>query len=508
MTDVTQLSDEELMKLVNPPADVASMSDEDLLKAAGLPPPASYGLKEQAVRGAGLTASALAKGAVGAINVIPDAATVVKNYIEHPHVPSWEEINPFSPKAWPSNTPSAVINQQLDKYLPSPQTTAEKVASFGLGAEGGALVPMPSASSLGVAAAPSEFASPASQQARRLAQSLQQTQKSGLVVPPSTTNPTLLNKAIETIGGKEATQNQARVINQQARNALAAKDLGLKPEVFTPEAVAAVKNEAGQGYEAARAIPSVKTDSQYLEDMTHVLKESHGSNASFPGSANPDVAKLVDTYLQPEFTGDAGVSAIKLLRGKASDAYRTGNSELGMAYKGLSTAIEKQLERGAQRAGGPYADLVASLRQARKTYAQASTIEDAMDPQGNVLGPKLAAAWRRDEPLSGGIKLAAEHAASYPKASLPPNSSNISHLNMYGAPALSVLAEHATGSPLGLAAGAALPLVRSGSRSYLLSKMGQRGGLPEQSGKIATMAKLLAKEGTKPTAIAGAVNAQ
>ncbi len=453
----------------------------------------------QLARGIGLSANALAHGVVGAINVIPDAATAAYDFARNPHIPSWSEINPFSAQAWPENTPSAYAGRALDSALPTPQTTAEKVASFGLGMEGGAMVPnLP----IPGAKAPSEFMPPAQQQAQRLADSLQKSHDAGYVVPPSTTNPGLINKTLETIGGKEATQNQARVINQQARNAGAAADIGLKPEVFTPEAVAAVKQEAGQGFEAARQIPTIKTGRGYNDALDSVLKETHGSNASFPGSANPDVEKLVSIYRQPEFTGDAAVSAMKMLRSKASDAYRQGNSEMGIAYKGISNAIEGELERGAQQAGGPHTDLVSALRQARKTYAQASTIEDVMSPQGDVSGQKLAAAWRRGEPLSGNLKEAAEHAANYPKANLPANSSNISHLNMYGSPAISLMAEHATGSPLGLLAGAALPMVRGGARKFLLSDAGQSAGRPGTGSKLAE-----ALEKRFPNTVAGATNA-
>jgi hypothetical protein len=440
-----------------------------------------------------------------------------------------------------------------------------------------------------IAGTPAGFVNEAQAKAQRLASSLSKSQGAGFVVPPSTTNPSWWNKTIETIGGKEATQNQARVINQNARNAGAATDLGLKPEVFTPEAVAAVKSEAGQAFQQARGIPRFNADETYSADLDKVLSQTRGANADFPGASNPDVEKLVETYRQPSMTGNSAVSAVQLLRQKASDAYRNGQSELGAAYKGISAAIERQTERGAlsleqkpdphqfsldmgfaqqgdvsarqlfdkavptthgpegvngpmvydpasgswkiqpqtqiktvqetrefgpsQQTGlpfstrapesfgpqpqaapqGQYSTLVDALRKARKTYAQASTVEEAMDPEGNVSGPKLAAAWNRDEPLSGNVLTAARHAASYPKANLPANSSNISHLNMYGAPALSVLAEHATGSPWALAAGAALPLGRAGARNYLLSGMGQAGGLPGQTSKAALLAKALSK---------------
>jgi len=460
--------------------------------------PPSPSLVDQAVRGAGLSANALAHGVTGAINLIPDAMTSAYNFARNPHMPSWKEINPFSAEAWPSNTPSAYVDRALNSVLPTPQTMPEKIASFGLGMEGGALVPnLP----IPGAKAPESFVSPQSLQAQRLAAGLKQAQDKGYVVPPSTTNPSLINKTLETIGGKEATQNQARIVNQTARNAGAATDIGLKPEVFTPDAVAAVKAEAGKGFENARSIPQIKTDPQYVQALDSVLKESHGSNASFPGSANPDIEKLVAIYRQPTFTGDAAVSAVKMLRAKASDAYRTGSSETGMAYKGLSNAIEAQLERGAQQAGGPYADLVGSMRQARKTYAQASTIEDVMDPAGNVNGQKLAAALRRGEPLSGNLLQAAEHAANYPKANLPANSSNVSHLNLYAA-ALLAKEGHEYGGMLGGAAGAALPFIRGGSRAYLLSGPGQSGARPAMALQL-----IQALQQRFPNSIAGAVNA-
>jgi hypothetical protein len=494
----TEVTDPGLLAQLN--GSPQPVSDPAILAQLNATDPGTGSISHQLLRGAGLSANALAHGVVGAVDMIPDAMTAAYNFAKNPHIPKWEEVNPFSAKAWPSNTPTAFADRALNSVLPTPVTTPEKVASFGLGMEGGALVPnLP----IPGAKAPDSFVSPQQQQAQRLAAGLKQAQDKGYVVPPSTTNPTLFNKTLETIGGKEATQNQARVLNQTARNTGAATDLGLKPEVFTPDAVAAVKQEAGQGFEAARAIPQVKTDPQYAAALDSVLKESHGSNASFPGSANPDIEKLVDIYRQPTFTGDAAVSAVKMLRSKASDAYRTGNSETGMAYKGLSNAIEAQLERGAQQAGGSYSDLVSQLRQARKTYAQASTVEDVMDPNGNVSGQKLAAALRRGEPLSGNLLQAAEHAANYPKANLPANSSNISHLNMYGGPLISLAAEHATGSPLGLLAGAALPVARAGSRAYLLSGTGQAGARPQMTSEL-----VQALQKKFPNSIAGTSNPQ
>lgn len=439
------------------------------------PEPEKPSLLSQAGRQAGLWGRAIINGITGMPAMAADAGVATRNLaynLSHGIKPTLADFNPFAKTGGTHQEyelPSHSFNQALTAAgVPAPQNAGEKVANFIESGLVGSRMPAPEAADQ----APANFVSPKDQQVQRTAEMLQQYRDKGLVVPPSTTNPVMKNKILETISGKEATQNTARAINQTGRNALAAEDLGLKPEVFTPEAVSAVKQEAGKAFEAARAIPSMRTDGQYVDDLTNVLKESHGSNASFPGSANPDVEKIVDTYLQPEFTGDSAVSAIKLLRGKATDAYRQGNSELGMAYKGVSQALEKQLERGSE--GTPYEGIMQSLRQARQTYAKASTIEDVMDPAGNVNGIKLAAALRRGEPLTGGLRTAAEHAANYPKANLPANSSNISHLDVY-APLMSALMGHGI---MEKAAGAAIPAARYAARGYLFTPWGQAGAIP------------------------------
>jgi hypothetical protein len=448
-------------------------------------------------RGAGLTARALIEGATALPMMIPNALQGMSDLIHDPHPPKWSDLDP---RTWvASDAPSERFNRGLDPVLPTPQSKSERVASMLLGMEGGALIPaIPTPG----AAAPAGFQNAAQMDAQRLSSSLKQVQQKGFVVPPSTTNPTTMNTTLESLAGKELTQNSARAINQQARNAAAATDIGLKPGVFTPSAVAAVKKEAGLQFENARAIPTVNTDAQYSADLDKVLQNSQGANASFPGASNPDIEKMVGIYRQPSFTGDAAVSAVKMLRGKASDAYSQGNSETGMAYKGLSAAIENQLERGAQ--GGPYADLVSSLRAARKTYARASTIEDAMDPNGNVSGTKLAAAWNRGEPLDGGLLQAAEHAANYPKANSPANSSNVSHLNAVGS-LFAAKEGYDIAGWKGAAAGLALPYSRQGARAALLSPMGQAMARPGGESYTARLARMLAD----PRLLAGgAANAQ
>jgi hypothetical protein len=551
-------------------------------------------------RGAGLSARALIQGAVGLPGQIADAGHSVYDLATSPEAraATWEQIK--HPSQWltpPNDSPTQQFDRALDPYLPTPQTTGEHAASVPLSMLGGAMTPQISVPG---ASAPANFMSPAQQKAQLLAAQLKNAQDAGYVVPPSTTNPTRFNRTVEGVAGRENTQNESRAINQQARDTGAAQDLGLQPEVFTPGAVAAVKKEAGQAFQQARSIPRFNADAEYGADLDKVLSQNRGANADFPGASNPDVEKLVETYRQPSMTGNSSVSAVQLLRQKANDAYRNGQSELGAAYKGISSAIERQTERGAlsleqkpdpqqfsldmgfanqgdissrqlfdktvptthgpegvngpmvydpqtakwsiqpqtqiktvqearefgpsQQGGlpfstrapesfgpqpqaapaGQYSTLIEGLRKARKTYAQASTIEEAMDPNGYVSGTKLASALGRGEPLEGNTLLAAQHAANYPKANLPANSSNVRKWS-FGASAVGAAEGYHVGGVKGAVVGGALPLSSEGARAYLLSGRGQTGALPSAARSPSALAQAL--KARAAGSAAGAANA-
>jgi hypothetical protein len=206
-------------------------------------------------------------------------------------------------------------------------------------------------------------------------------------------------------------------------------------------------------------------------------------------------------------TGNSVVSATKLLRDKASTAFRAGDGELGHAYKGISQALENQLDRAVQNTAlGQPSDIVSKLRASRQLYAKASLIQDSMSPDGTVLGPKLAAAWRKDEPITGPLRDAAEFAAQLPKANISSSASGspISHMGGMGSLIAAALMEGATKGEHGMlpmvAGAVAYPAARMGARKYLLSGLGQEGAIP----KLATRQ---ASRKMSPQALAAALSA-
>lgn len=446
-------------------------------------------------RAAGLTGRAVSEGVAGLPLMAMDAGVATRNLLGDLGSRIQIAGKPLMEPSPDYPLPSQTFEQQLTQAgLPEPQTGIERGTGMVEAALTGSRLP---GTAPGITEpAPPNFMTPAATKAQLTAQMLQKAQGEGFVVPPSTTNPSFFNRTLETVAGKENVQNWARRINDAVRQRSAASSLGFSSETpLTVQSMDAIKAASGEAYESARAVPMFRTSNDYLTRLAEIEQQNMGANASFPGAASPDVAKIIDTYLQPGMTGDSAVSAIKLLRTKASDAFSAGNSETGRVYRQIQGALEDELERGATAHGQP--NLVQKLRAARQQYAKASTIQDAMEPDGTVTGPGLARAWNNNVPMSGPLESAAEFARQFPKANLSSAASGspVSHLSTFGpliaggglgemGEVLSKLMPHGHGAELsllpaaGVVTGLSYPLIRAAARRRLLSPAGQAGALP------------------------------
>ena len=285
----------------------------------------------------------------------------------------------------PGNTESAL----LDQYFPHDQGLMEHVAGFIESGLAGGRVPSPTGSSVpsslysdapgavgsaarqlvggsdqftGTAAnaPPANFMTLAQALAARRAQQLQEAQARGFVVPPSTTNPTAANKTIETIGGKIATQQGAAVKNQlafdnAAKEAVSSPLLGInvsQDAPLTQGALDAVRKQAGEPYEELRGLGRMQTSPSYGAALDALYAKYKGAEVDFPDLARKDIADEIDTIRKPSFTGNSAVSAMQILRDKASKAYAGGDTGLGAVYKGMSKALEDEIEQHLTQA--PY----------------------------------------------------------------------------------------------------------------------------------------------------------
>lgn len=292
----------------------------------------------------------------------------------------------------------------------------------------------------------------------------------GYVIPPTQTNPNTLNKALEGLSGKVATAQAASVKNQPVTNRLAAEAVGLEADrPITREALDAVRSEAGKAYNAVRAAGTLKADAQYADDLAKIVDKYRVASKDFPELAQNDVANIVASVNKPQFSADAALDAIKILRERATKAYRMGDDELGAAYRSTSNALEGAIERNLQAAGAPAQQILKAFRDARQLIAKTYSVEEALNPTtGNVIAGKLGKQLAKSAPLSGELKTIAQFSQAFPKAGQEISSSfnGISPLDYTAANALMTL----SGNPLTLAGLVARPA----ARTVLLSSPYQR----------------------------------
>ena len=476
------VTDPDLLAQLNatPPAAAAVTDPNVLAQLNGTAPKPT--LADSFERGMRLAAR-IPLNAIAALPLIPMNAGVAARNL----------LDPLTGET-PYELPSAMWERALDQTLAKPSSKTEKatdilgpivMGGMASGAGDTAALLMGGGGPEAATQAPANFAAPAATRARVIADVLKRGNDEGLVVAPYTTNQSLSNWIIETLGGKVATQQAATSRNAASVLAMAKKAVGINPDApLTPGALQAIRAQAGKDYQAVRNIGDVATDGDYLQALTNVAQRAGGSAASFPGSKPSPLLAEIDTLLQPKFNTDAALTKIDELRQAKDVAYRAGENLTGRGYNQLANALEDQIERAlTARAAEPgsnvSADLVSKFRNSRRLIAVTHTIDDAMVPGSNDISlPRLAAALGREEPLSGQLRTAAEFASAFPKSTQEAGkigSSGINHTDTIG-PLIGALGE---GLPWYARVGAAsYPAARYAARRYLFSPSGQEGAIP------------------------------
>lgn len=306
---------------------------------------------------------------------------------------------------------------------------------------------------------------------------LKAAQDSGLSVPPSTVNPSLPNRVLESIGGKAATQQQNAVGNAGRVDSMIRDQLGMAPNApITTGAMQQIRNQAfNNGYAPLKQAGQFPVSKDYQAALDAITARNSNAAQSFPGAATPDIQAVVDSFRPPNGVFDAGhaVDATRALRTQAGDLYLQGNGAMAKAKTDISKAIEDELERQLGASGQNGAQLLQNFKSARQTIAQAHTVEDAIrEGSGSVEASSFGKAAQRGDPLSGNLKTIGEFANVFPKANQKVSqigSSGVSNVDA-GASALLGLAGGAAGGLWGATAGALPFVARPAARSLMLSQ--------------------------------------
>lgn len=346
--------------------------------------------------------------------------------------------------------------------LPEPQTTPEKVSDFLSTAVMGAALPSPNVVEDLV---PKNFV-PTPQ--LKNAAAFTNAREAGYTVPPATVEPTFKNRMLESLGGKIATQQDARVANTPVTEALSNRAFGL-PEnagAVTSEDLAGVRQAASPAYEALKQLGTVKSDQTYLDALKQIGSKQAGASKTFGGPFSESAVKpYLEALAKDEIPASDAVDATKVMRELADKAFAGGDKSTGNAFKQASNALESLLERRGKEAGQD--GLVEAFRAARKTIAQTYTADKAVNDAAGTFSPRvLAAQLKRGVPLEGDLKSIGQFGARFPKISEPLLESPTRYTDAMVPAGLSLL----SGSPAPLA----IPLTRDAVRAYLLSPQYQR----------------------------------
>lgn len=308
-------------------------------------------------------------------------------------------------------------------------------------------------------------------------QAAQKARQAGYVIPPSQTNPTLTNRMLEGTAGKISTAQRASRANETVTNDLVAKALGTTPDQLTPGGLAALRQQAGQAYDALGKIGPITPDQQFLSEIAGLGANSRSVNQAFPGLGNNQVNDLIAalTGNQSPIPADAAVNAMKQLRFESRANLRNSMDpaklDLGKAQKGAAGALEGLFDR--ELTAGGQTGLLDAFRNARQQIAKSHTVEKALGADGTVSAPALAAALKKGAPMTGDLLTVAEMGRAFPKAvqnlgnqSVLPISPLdwLAGIGLGGAGAL-------TGNPGLAAAAAARPAVRATILSQPYQKM-------------------------------------
>jgi hypothetical protein len=307
----------------------------------------------------------------------------------------------------------------------------------------------------------------------------EQSRNAGYVIPPSQTNPSMVNKVLEGISGKIQTGQHASLTNQAVTRELAASEMGLNPEDLTPANLQKIRNAAGQAYENLKQQSPFVVDDQFKNEVGALGQENKVMQRQFPDLANPKVDDALQSILgNKQFDANATVSAIKGYRQKATDLYQginksggnAGDREIAQTYQGIANSLENLIDRNLTNNG--QVGLVNDFRDARQTIAKAHTVEDAMNPTTFELNPQsFAKELQRGTPLTGGLRDIAEFATAFPKAAQNLNGQSVlSHSPLdYMASIIGAGAGGAAGGLPGGIMGASAALARPAVRATILS---------------------------------------
>ena len=293
----------------------------------------------------------------------------------------------------------------------------------------------------------------------------------GYVMPPSMTNPTLLNKMLEGMGGKVAMQQDASIRNQGVTDAVVRRGIGAPSDMpITEQSLAGLRDTKAQPYNDMTSLAGLPSPVV----GTQLAAGGHGPIVPMYGKTPATPEQLVHDWKSTN--AKANLTWKEYDKNKKVESLDRYN-----ALKDQAAQIERDLEAAAVAANRP--EMLLALKKARVEIAKVHDVERALNPdRGEVSALDMARAKNNGVKFTGELDTAASMGNAFPKAIQRPEtvgSPGVNNLNsMIGAGiggTLGGLSSGGIGGGIGAVAGAAAtPYIQSLVRQLLLSKPYQK----------------------------------
>lgn len=296
----------------------------------------------------------------------------------------------------------------------------------------------------------------------------------GYVFDPTAINPSLPNRVLSGIAGKQNLAQRASIKNQEITNQLAAADIGLpQGQAITKESLAALKKaEPAQVYDAMRGLGEIPVSESYTKALDRLTEAHRGAAKSF--NVKSPVPELVDNYRVSKFDADSAVSAISLLREDAAKAFRAGDTALAKANRGIADALEEELGR----APNAPKELLDQFRKARTQFAKIYTVEKSLnDATGNVNAATIGREFAKGKPLSGNLEKIGRTQQAFQKSLATQKGDAMPGISPFDA-MTGVISSGASGNPSFLATMLARPALQNALLSRPAQSMLARQAAP------------------------------
>lgn len=299
---------------------------------------------------------------------------------------------------------------------------------------------------------------------------IEESLKAGYIIPPNMVDPSFKNQVIESVSGKQATQQIASAENEKVTGRLVREALGIPQDApISQSTLENLRKTAGKAYaQVSDLSPQAEMD---LEALKKARNEANGWFQAYNRSARPDDLA------------------------KAKDA------------RDLSQVLELQLEAHAKNAGKE--SLIPALRDARKQIAKTYTVGRAInDASGTIDARVLGRMSEKGLPLSDGLEVAGKFASAFP--TIAKSSQQVGSPAAHNLKSMASLlmggGGMASAGPIGLAAGAVPFVAPPIARSLMFREGAQRALMPSapQMSKSAQIAQLLANPELQQLLLRGA----